>query len=60
MFSYLTPSGMTQTQEALAVLSNATSSGGNTMIVDSFGDSLTLQATSLATLKANPGDLKFV
>ena len=36
MFSYLTPSSMTQTQEALAVLGNATSSGGNITIAELF------------------------
>ncbi len=59
MFSYLT-SGMNQSAEAAALLSHATSSAGNTIISDSFGDSLTLQSVSVATLNGNLGDFKFV
>ncbi len=59
MFSYLTP-GMSQAAEIAAVLSHATTSGSNTTIVDSTGDSLTLNSVSVATLSANPADFKFV
>ena len=59
IFSYLTQ-GMSQSAEAAALLSNATSSGGNTIISDSSGDSLTLQSVSVATLTSNLGDLKFI
>jgi hypothetical protein len=59
MFSYLTP-GMTQMQEAAAVLSHATTSGAAVIITDSLGDSVKLASTSLATLNANLADFKFV
>ncbi len=59
MFSYLTP-GMSQAAELSAVLANATTSGGNTTIADTSGDSLTLNSVSLTTLAANPADFKFV
>ena len=59
MFSYLTPE-MNPSAEAAALLSHATSSGGNTIISNSFGDSLTLQSVSVATLNGNLGDFKFV
>ncbi len=59
MFSYLSPSTMTQTQEAAAVLSHATTSGTAVIITDSLGDSVKLNSTSLATLNANLGDFKF-
>jgi hypothetical protein len=60
MFSYLTPSTMTQAQEAMAVLSHATQSGANTVIADSLGDKVTLNSVSISTLNANLGDFKFV
>jgi hypothetical protein len=60
MFSYLTPSTMTQAQEAQALLSHATQSGGNVSITDSLGDRLTIGGTDIATLSANLGDFKFV
>jgi hypothetical protein len=60
MFSYLTPSTMTQAQEAQAVLSNATQSGGNVSITDSLGDRLMIGGTDIATLSANLGDFKFI
>ena len=40
-FSYLN-SGMTQAQDLAAVLANATSSGANTVITDTFGEPRTL------------------
>ena len=45
MFSYLTPSTMTQAQEAQAVLSHATTSGSAVLIADSLGDRLTISGT---------------
>ncbi|WP_296706836.1 hypothetical protein, partial [Rhodoblastus sp.] len=60
MFSYLTPSTMTQAQQAQAVLSHATQSGGNVSITDSLGDRMTIGGTDIATLSANLGDFKFV
>jgi hypothetical protein len=60
MFSYLTPATMTQAQQAQAVLSHATQSGGNVSITDSLGDRLTIGGTDIATLSANLGDFKFV
>ena len=57
-FSYLN-SGMTQAQDLAAVLANATSSGANTVITDTFGDTLTLAGISKATLAANAADFVF-
>jgi hypothetical protein len=59
MFSYLT-AGMTQAQDLAAVLAHATQTGGNTVISDTFGDALTLDAIAKTTLTANAGDFKFV
>ena len=59
-FSYLTP-GMTQAADLAAVLGHATqTAAGNTVIADSFGDTLTLNAVTKATLSANSSDFKFV
>ena len=59
-FSYLTP-GELQAADFAAVLSHATQTAGdNTVIADSFGDSLTLNGVTLARLAANAADFKFV
>jgi hypothetical protein len=52
--------GRTQTQEAPAAPSLATTSGATVIITDSLGDSVKLASTSLATLYANLADFKFV
>jgi hypothetical protein len=59
MFNYLSPT-MTQAQDAAALLGRASQTGANVVIADSAGDTLTLNATTKATLTANSGDLKFV
>ena len=58
MFSYLTPA-MTQAQDLAAVLSHASTSGGNLVITDTAGDTLTLDGLSAAMLTANPADVHF-
>jgi len=59
-FSYLTP-GESQAADLAAVLGNATqTAAGNTVITDSLGDSLTLNAVAKTTLAANAADFKFV
>jgi hypothetical protein len=59
-FSYLTP-GMTQAQDLAAVLGHAPqTAAGNTIITDSHGDAVTLDAIAKATLAANAADFKFV
>ena len=58
MFSYLTPA-MTQAQDLAAVLSHATTTGGNLVITDTAGDTLTLDGLSAVLLTANPADVHF-
>ncbi len=58
-FSYLTPA-MTQAQDLAAVLAHATqTAAGNTVITDTLGDALTLNAVTKATLTANAADFVF-
>jgi hypothetical protein len=59
-FSYLT-SGMSQAADLAAVIANGgiTQSGSNSLITDSLGDKLTLNAISSATLTANTADFVF-
>ena len=58
-FAYLN-AGMTQADDVAAVLANSTqTAAGNTVIADSFGDTLTLSAITKATLGANAADFAF-
>jgi hypothetical protein len=63
MFNYLTPN-MSQALDVAAVLNplnkSVSTSGGNTTIRDSAGDSLTLNSVTVATLAGNPSAFKFV
>jgi hypothetical protein len=58
MFDYL-KAGMTQAQDAAAVISHATQSGSDTIIRDTRGDVLTFDGVSKAILAANLADFRF-
>jgi len=49
-----------QTADAQALLGNYASGTTNTVITDLHGDKLTLDGVTIATLKANLGDFKFL
>jgi len=53
-------STMTQAQDLAAVLGNATTGSNSTTIADSYGDKVTLNGVTPATLTANPNAVKFV
>jgi len=59
-FSYLN-AGMSQAQDLAAVIAHGaiTQSGSNTLITDTQGDTLTLNAISKTTLTAQPADFVF-